>query len=990
MTSLPSSVVSKGKRNRRKRQKDAAAGKGKPVDPPDAMDEIHATESADEFEALLDRRPGILSAETQSWFADIARMEGFEASVGPLATLIGEARSDPRGAWDRYQESMDRAEKAGEGLKDEMDLIDASVVAGDHNDVIARVDVAMPKAYAAGLGVAVGLMHSQRATAYIYRSDGDRAENIEAAITDYAAAARLVVAEDQRAEVQMHAGIAFLERVYGDRAENIEQAIALLRDARATLTSASPPELHAIVETNLATALLRRERGSGPDSLAEAVELCRSALQYRSPERNARDWGYSQVNLGHALEKLAALGAVDMGEAIAAHEAVLAEVDRVDGWLQGSAHHAIGRLLRRQAHHSVKEQAEAALDERELEVDREDLERARAHLESARPLVGDAPDYLLQGRVAMELSAVMLDLGDDGDETVQIAREALSILRPTAAPGDCVDAGYRLAGIFMERGDWSGAADAYRDAVEAAELLFHARLETESRHRDIRHYGQLFRWAAIAIAAADDPLEAALVLETGRTRELRRRLGLERREANRIRELPPELAERYRSAVEELARSVFGGSAGRELQETLELIRSIDGFQGFGGAASVADLAAAIEPGWPLVYVDPTPAGTLLLIVTGEGDEVDAAAYFLDPMAQQVYLRLMAGDVAGDLSRLDTVEPSSYLALVAGFSDRPPAQDLEQMLPWLGEEIARPIRDLAAETGATGITIVSCGPVSLAPIHAAWWESEPGGHRCLVDEFDVRYAQSALIAGAGLRRAAERGDDRAALVALANPTRDLAAAEPEVREIARHFPGGSQIASGPDATARFLSEHAAEATHLHLACHGRGGLLDTDTPPAILLADGWLGAERLTEVAASRSRLAVVSACQSAVSNLNELADESISIGSVMMAAGTACAIVSLWPVHDLATALMMARLYEESFSESLRPPEALRRAQLWLRQLDLGEEQDFLSRHPDLRAEFNRRADPDLPGDRRSTTRAPVKPYANEYYWAGFVAVGA
>ena len=432
---VPWLVVSKAKRNRRKRQQAAAAAGAEPVNPPDAMDEIHAIGSAEEFEALLDRRPGILSADTQTWFAGMARMDGFGASVGPLATLISEARTDPRGAWDRYRESMDRAADAGEGLEPEMDLIEASIRSGDHNDVITRVDVAMPKAHGAGLGVAVGLLHSQRATAYIYRSDGDRAENIEAAIGDYAAALRLVVAEDQRAEVQMHAGIAFLERVNGDRAENIEQAISLLRDARAALTSSSSPELQAIVETNLATALLRRERGSGADSLAEAAELCRSALQFRSPDRNPRDWGYSQLNLGHALEKLAALGAVDMREAITAHEAVLAERDRVDGWLQGAAHYAIGRILRRQAHPSPKDRAEAAIDGRQLEIDRTVLEEAQVHLEKARPLVGDAPDYLLKGRVAMELSAVLMDVGSNGDETVQIARDALSILRPTSSPG---------------------------------------------------------------------------------------------------------------------------------------------------------------------------------------------------------------------------------------------------------------------------------------------------------------------------------------------------------------------------------------------------------------------------------------------------------------------------------------------------------------------------------------------------------------------------
>jgi hypothetical protein len=41
-----------------------------------------------------------------------------------------------------------------------------------------------------------------------------------------------------------------------------------------------------------------------------------------------------------------------------------------------------------------------------------------------------------------------------------------------------------------------------REAVEAAELAFHARLDTTSRARQARRAGSLHRWAAYAIARA--------------------------------------------------------------------------------------------------------------------------------------------------------------------------------------------------------------------------------------------------------------------------------------------------------------------------------------------------------------------------------------------------------------------------------------------------------------------------------------------------------
>jgi CHAT domain-containing protein len=92
-------------------------------------------------------------------------------------------------------------------------------------------------------------------------------------------------------------------------------------------------------------------------------------------------------------------------------------------------------------------------------------------------------------------------------------------------------------------------------------------------------------------------------------------------------------------------------------------------------------------------------------------------------------------------------------------------------------------------------------------------------------------------------------------------------------------------------------------------------VLDSDAPAAVLLSDGWLEAGALTAFAGLGARLVAISACQSGGGNIADLADEGISSGSVMIVAGSACAITSLWPVHDLATALLMTRLYEELFS---------------------------------------------------------------------------
>jgi CHAT domain-containing protein len=116
--------------------------------------------------------------------------------------------------------------------------------------------------------------------------------------------------------------------------------------------------------------------------------------------------------------------------------------------------------------------------------------------------------------------------------------------------------------------------------------------------------------------------------------------------------------------------------------------------------------------------------------------------------------------------------------------------------------------------------------------------------------------------------------------------------------------------------------------------------------------------------------------------------DEVFATSTAFLAAGSACVLASLWPVDDLATALLMTKFYEVLF-EGRRPPEALRQAQLWLRSLSDSEEAAFLEAHPELESEASRRRQGRGPSPSGSTAGQQT-PYSAPSFWAPFIALGA
>lgn len=974
------------------------------------MEQLYGVATPADLLELLDRHPELEQGTAGNELRAMAAMPGWGAMFQACADLIDGVRTDLDAAWATFTARRDDIAAAGDELEETVEALDAAMASHDYEKVIELAEPAIARATGAGLGLPASYLHGKRGQALLNLQSTDRAANLEKAIEAYEAALELSEPGVGRAELQEQLALVFSERIAGDRADNHDVAIGLLGDALEELPADSSPELEARMRTHLAVLLVRSERHDRVDALSTAVDLCQEALIFRSPQRDAADWAYSQLNLGEALEQLADLGQGTYSDAATEYRRVVDEANRiVEPWLVGVGHHTLGRLGLRNAGRlqepidgvdRIDEDGDLSEPDPALEKERvELLEVALAELEEAVRLTRTGPDPLRLGYVLNDLADAHAEL-ENHDAAIQAGAEALAILRPTTSPRACRRAGWRQGNLLAQQSRWAEAATAFGDAVDAAELVFHSRIENEGRMEETREAGNLYRWAAYATTAAGHPTRAALVLESGRARELRRRLGPGPLTADVADQVPAELVDELAAAVSELAAAPLNAQSTRpaaQLQGVLTAIRSHPGLATFAAGATADELTGAVEPDWPLFYVDPTPYGTLLLCVQLKDGELTVDGHCLPkPTSLDIFMKLMVGRDVSELNDSDKEPEGSFLLGITGQDPhRDIAPDIESPLPALGRGIAEPIARLAEQAGASGVTLVTCGPIACAPLHAATWQQ--GGHtRCLVDELDVRYAPSAALAGTALTRsAAPPGDQR--LVLLANPhpntPDDLPAAEAEAREIEALVPSASVTAAyGASATSDFLRRHVSDAHRLHLACHASGSLFEADAA-AVLLADGWLPASDLTGLYPLCARSAVVSACQSAMSEITTVPDEPSSIGTALLATGVACAIVSLWSVDDLATAILMLRFYEEAIDGGRRPPEALRRAQLWLRGLTEEQEAEFVNRHPELAAEYRRRATAkELPGHRSRTPPALHFPglYAHPKYWSAFVAVGA
>jgi CHAT domain-containing protein len=329
-------------------------------------------------------------------------------------------------------------------------------------------------------------------------------------------------------------------------------------------------------------------------------------------------------------------------------------------------------------------------------------------------------------------------------------------------------------------------------------------------------------------------------------------------------------------------------------------------------------------------------------------------------------------------------------------------QQMEARLSALYRELLSPVHQrLRAKLGAGvhPLLIVPNRALALLPLHACGWD-ENGQRRYWIDEFVIRYAPSLTLFRILWARERERRR-RELLLAVANPTGDLPFAEYECEQIEAHWGGArAQVLWREQGTRNAVLTNASAAHLLHFACHGVYDLANPLESP-LLLANGetlTLG-EMLELLNLPHAQLVVLSACETALVDPAEQADEHFGLALGPLYAGAPTVLGTLWAVADVATGLLMGKAYD-LLQAGVGKAAALREAQLWLRDLTAAQAQEILEAQAAAAGQPTREVALTemarlalaqlLPVQRRFALMDDTeRPFAHPYFWAAFQCVG-
>ena len=859
------------------------------------------------------------------------------------------------------------------------------------------------------------------AQVYARTSTGDASRNIEKAISLLKEAEEFFTYHewpDQWALIQTNRAVAMLDREAGDHGDNISESVRLCRAALQVRSKKRVPLDWAYSMVNLARALCHHSYGPRDLPEAEAAfsetftaygraadeffaqgrrsegATCKTnraaaakeivELRLEARKQQAAKWHLDQ---GLSFPGFLNVSGIDEQENIS-RAVQIAELIRINPGV-------IEAFVPPQWVHEVCDSSLKRQDRQTLATARRDATQA----------INSSPsDPIAIAQAKRVLSKIALLESDDDDEQIELLTSSLENLRGFDVPRDILDVSGRLGEAYAAKGEWMQAAEAYSTSMGALDRLYTQRGTEEGRDFELGRQSKLSEWTAYSLAKSGQLEEAVLALENGRTRALGHRLHREDADLVALEEQSPELASRISSLQQQLRAHRHGDAIdsatsnyqqlAANLDQLIRETRALPEMEGFMRATQLRDIVAAADTSCPLLYLVATAAGSIALIVDGEGLDEGAAARLVTESD------LSSAEIVRLLIRYQQAGPSGLLF---------PRDDelnliLRHLQATLGRAYGSPIKRALDDLGATSVAIIATGILSAFPFAAVDILS-PGpaastvDGRYLGDYFGVLSSPSASVLLSCRRRAVENDGSWHRLVAVGDPTsnRRLEGAAAEVKAISEMAMWAHvELLTGDAATRDSVVAAAGQADYLHIACHGLSDLTDP-LKSGLVLADGELSVEEIVERAAVGCRLVVASACDSGRIGIWQVANEHVGLPGAFLAAGAACVVASLWPVDDQATSLLIARFYEElavsgSSGAGLQagaPASALRNSQRWLRELTEVELERYLKHHPALRSQQESVSGRGAPDWRIFSRQRHVRPFEDARYWAPFIVVG-
>lgn len=926
--------------------------------------------------------------------------------------------------------------------------------------------------------VEYALTQHSLATAFSQRIAGERRDNLEMAITYYHRSLLIYTGERfpvEYASIQNNLGIVYWQRTMGERRDNLEQALACYQRAAEIFTSSAFPYQYAMLQNNVGTVYVVRVEGKRRDNLEQAIACYQEALHVWTLEAFPLQYGKVQNNLGEVYQlRLVGERADNLERAIGYyHEALriftlstlpveyamtqqnLGTVyrERLVGEREENLRNALACYHKALAVYTLpafpNEHRQLQLSCAEVLAVREDW--AAVHEAYTQAL--KAEDLL----VALSTGAVGLDmiLKEGRDAAV---RDAFALIRL----GRIAD-----AAMTIERGRARGLSQAMQ--IHTADPNSISNLERRARYIAVHH--TLIEAQATLHAPLpqilDDNGQRQIMLERTATyrdakaafdaliEEIRVAKDPESFFINEIDTATMlQLVQRCGPdhALVYLAATPWGGIAvatlpnlkqpGRAVQFTAlelpslteELINGLvktqsgdgsdDSIGGFYCAQS-GDAFALLQSFSGQTFREKASTLQEICRTQGSSGTLDSAAQFvlslpgLTPLVDHPLISLSAGN-------------ASLLSQTLCYSVL--QQELQRCQTLLSVHVIEPLASWLLSIGCSSITIIPCGLLTLLPLGGILLQNG----QTLPEILPLSIAPSARA----LLQTEDSGTERDGIYALGNPyptQQELRWSEAEAFTLAFLGRGDRLSTSGQServkvqwqATRSWLIDVLQKGYIVDASCHGVFDMGDF-LRSRLLLAHGetLTLADMLSYQADLRGlRLCILSACQTAILDLQGAYDEARSLAVGMLQAGAMAVLASLWAVDDRATYLLMVCFAQEWFPRlhDEPPAAALARAQRWLRTVTNGELQrwlafTFLSTHgrekpapseedfenkeglSEQKAQmdkslvvvrgrgirFDAAQAQELIQDRAERQEAPdLCPYADPYYWAGFQITG-
>ncbi len=273
-------------------------------------------------------------------------------------------------------------------------------------------------------------------------------------------------------------------------------------------------------------------------------------------------------------------------------------------------------------------------------------------------------------------------------------------------------------------------------------------------------------------------------------------------------------------------------------------------------------------------------------------------------------------------------------------------------------------------------------PVGLASANAAT--------ASLLDRHTVVVSPS-LAALENARRRLQSSSAPSSLVGVINPTGDLAFTELEGAAVASYFRADSVFFHAGEARREAVLPALKTAGYWHFATHGTFSWV-TPRASALILADKkpLTVGDLLDQVGLGHPRLVLLSACETGLYDFQRAPDEFIGLPSAFLQIGAIGVVGTLWPVNDVSTSLVMMKFYDLHRSSKVEPAEALRRAQLWLRDSTSRSLRDFVAvMRSNGRLTNGQEATMISAIDAAQRAGGNDRPFSHPFHWAPFQYFG-